>query len=211
MEYSAVEAQRSIARRAIIGVKVFLAVEVAAGLASFAMAASDAPGGAASDLALLDAGIALLDFLVFVVSGILVLRWIHRTNRIAHGFGEDAVAMSPGWNVGWFFVPIASLWKPFEGVRESYQASVNPEAPYHVEVPQAMRLWWGFWIAWNILTNLAFRFQMLAGADGGGRAASNFLYGIAGFVGIPLCLALIATIREVTGVQCASASAATFA
>ncbi|RYY09693.1 MAG: DUF4328 domain-containing protein, partial [Alphaproteobacteria bacterium] len=51
--------------------------------------------------------------------------WIYRVNANAHSFA-DGLTITPGWNVGWFFVPIANLWKPFEGIKEVWQAGVDP-------------------------------------------------------------------------------------
>ena len=90
-----------------------------------------------SDL-ILFAGVGALFYLIaFVVAGFLSLRWIYRANLNAHCLNGD-MSMSPGLNVGWFFVPIATWWKPYEGVREVWQVSADPQSPNSVERPSLL-------------------------------------------------------------------------
>jgi hypothetical protein len=108
---------------------------------------------------------ALLYFLAFAVAGFLSLRWIYRANSNAHRLNTD-VAMSPGWNVGWFFVPIATFWKPFEGVREVWRVSANPDDPNAAEQPNFLFKWWAFWVLTNVTATASFRLQMRASTVG---------------------------------------------
>ncbi|NJR78213.1 DUF4328 domain-containing protein [Sphingomonas corticis] len=61
---------------------------------------------------------ALVYMLASIICGILVFRWIYVAGRNAHAFSA-AMTMPPDWNVGWFFVAVGNLWKPFQGVREA--------------------------------------------------------------------------------------------
>lgn len=76
---------------------------------------------------------------------LIFFRWVYIVNRNAQQW-NSALTISPGWNVGWFFVPIAALWKPFEGIRETRGATIDPEAPAWVPVPIWLNLWWGLWV-----------------------------------------------------------------
>lgn len=96
-----------------------------------------------------DFGLILLTILYHIV----FFRWIYVVNRNAQQW-SDSMTISPGWNVGWFFVPVASLWKPFEGIRETRAASIAPEAPDTVAVPTWLNLWWGLWIVAAIYGNI---------------------------------------------------------
>lgn len=99
--------------------------------------------------------------LVNLVTIVLVGRWIYRANKNAHAM-SDAMVMTPGWNVGFFFIPIANLWKPFEGIRQTWRASVSPYDPENAEIPGWLNLWWGAWIISAILNNLTFRMSLRA-------------------------------------------------
>ena len=129
----------------------------------------------------------------FVVAGVLVLRWIFVTNRNAHGW-SDHLSITPGWNVGWFFIPVASLFKPFTGVRETWQASVDPAAPAAVPVPGVMRLWWGLWLVFCLLGNVSFRLAQHADTPDL-LIASGWI----DVVGVPIDAALVVALVRVIG------------
>ncbi|HEX8401600.1 MAG TPA: DUF4328 domain-containing protein [Allosphingosinicella sp.] len=155
-------------------------------------------------------GLVALAFVVaFLVSGFLVLKWIHRTNKNAHAL-SGYMDVSPGWNVGWFFVPFANLFKPFQGVREIWQVSHDPDDPGAVPVPPLLRWWWALWLLTTFIDNFSFRLSMkeetvsdavvVAGLD---IASSLF--------GIPLGLLLIAIVKRLTPAQVDAIRTSTFA
>lgn len=96
-----------------------------------------------------------------LITVVLVARWIYRANKNAHVLSSE-MEMTPGWNIGWFFIPIAAWWKPFQGIAQSWRASVSPVDPHSVDLPGWMRLWWGCWLITMILNNLAFRLSLNA-------------------------------------------------
>lgn len=105
--------------------------------------------------------VAIPVLLINLIAIVLIARWIYRVNKNAHTL-SSGMEMSPGANVGWFFVPIATWWKPFQGVSQSWRASVSPSDPDNVDIPGWMRLWWGCWIITTILNNIAFRLSLNA-------------------------------------------------
>ncbi len=80
----------------------------------------------------------ILNLLVFIVGSVTVLRWICRVNGNAHHW-SDAMTIGPKWNVGWFFVPVANLWMPFAGIRQTRGATIDSVHPDSVPVPGWMR------------------------------------------------------------------------
>ncbi|MCY1171993.1 hypothetical protein D9M73_121190 [compost metagenome] len=141
----------------------------------------------------------LLYMLAFLVSAICVGRWIYRANANAHTL-SDAMMISPGWSVGWYFIPIASLFKPFQAMRETWQVSVCPSDPYSAPVPAVMRIWWGLWVASNILSNVSSRisFNTMSFREAWVVAWLE----IATFVvDVPLVIALIIVMRRLTANQ----------
>ncbi len=48
-----------------------------------------------------------------IAAGVLFLIWVYRANRNAHCLGAEGMEYSPGWSVGWFFVPVACLVMPY--------------------------------------------------------------------------------------------------
>lgn len=109
-------------------------------------------------------GIVALGLMVVnLTTMVLCALWIYRSNKNAHTLSYG-ISVSPGWAIGWFAVPIASLWRPFTGIRETWQVSADPGDPESVPVPGIMRLWWGTWLIGLLLGNISFRLSMTGGA-----------------------------------------------
>ena len=130
-------------RAAIIALLVWLMADigftVGQGLTIAAIQGYATGTGPAPELADTITGIASIATLVAtLVCVVLVARWIMRVNANAHAV-SDSMTITPGWNVGWFFVPIANLWKPFQGLRETWQASAAPDNVASAPVPAVMR------------------------------------------------------------------------
>jgi hypothetical protein len=92
--------------------------------------------------------LAALEALSFLITAFIFLRWTYLSNRNARVLGAADMKFTPGWAVGWYFVPIAWLWKPYQALKEIFKAS-HPdyaedwwEAPH----PRILPLWWTLWI-----------------------------------------------------------------
>ena len=164
---------------------------------------SPPPELAAIDWPLIVIGVAT--FAVFVISGFLILKWIYRVNSNAHVYSGE-MKVSPGWNVGFFFIPIANLWKPFQGLRETWEVSTM----HTREVPGWMRWWWACWLAGNFIDNASFRIS-LQSETVEGITYSSCLDILSAIVEIPLALLLIRLIRTLTAAQEAMHHGETFA
>ena len=79
--------------------------------------------------------------LIFL-STVVAMMWIYRANYNVRILGADGLANSPGWDVGWSFVPIANLWKPYQVLKEIWKASCKPEAWTGQNAPWMMLFWW---------------------------------------------------------------------
>jgi len=102
--------------------------------------------------------------LVFVINSIVCiisfLRWTYKSSRISHLSGAKDLKFSPGWSVGWFFIPIATLWKPFQAFKQIYQVSIQVDDWKNVSIPSEARWWWGLFILTGIVNNLILRFYL---------------------------------------------------
>jgi len=50
--------------------------------------------------------------IAYLASGVAFLVWFYRAHANLSGLGAEYLTYSPGWAVGWFFVPIFSLFRP---------------------------------------------------------------------------------------------------
>src|SRR3954463_16165575 len=92
----------------------------------------------------------MVTLLATIACWIVVGRWIYRARANAHALSHD-MTISPGWAVGWYFVPIANLFKPYQAMREIWYASSfgGEDGPVGL-----LPLWWALWLAGSVLGRL---------------------------------------------------------
>ncbi len=91
--------------------------------------------------------IGMVQFALFLLTAIIFLMWIYRANVNARALGARDMTFKPGWSVGWFFVPILSLYKPFYAVQEIWKASIpGSQAWQSRRAGGVVGAWWTFWI-----------------------------------------------------------------
>ncbi|AXT40440.1 DUF4328 domain-containing protein [Alteromonas sp. BL110] len=139
---------------------------------------------------------------VFIVSGILILKWIYRANQNARQFGAKDMAFSPGWSIGFYFIPIVSLWKPYQAMKEIWQASQNPSNWSEEKVSSILGIWWFFWIANSIAGQAAFRMSRRA-EEISEIMNVNLVSQASEVISIPLALVTWLLIKNVSNVQLA--------
>ena len=144
---------------------------------------------------------AILLIVVTILSGITFLRWIYRANLNARGFiGARGMKFTPGWSVGWYFIPFLNLVRPYEAVREIWQVSKNPEDWENQESPGSLKLWWGLWIASGILSQISFRISFQA-TDPTAIQAGHWISILTDLLHIPLSIVAVKIVSEIFQMQ----------
>jgi heme/copper-type cytochrome/quinol oxidase subunit 2 len=94
-------------------------------------------------IALRTGAISALAMVLSVVVTVLFCLFMPRANRNARAFGSS-MTISPGWAAGWFFVPVANFWMPYQAMKEIWQGSdPDPNArPGFFEAPGLIKWWW---------------------------------------------------------------------
>lgn len=118
-----------------------------------------------------DLAIGSVEFLAYVATIVVVLRWLYLANANARALGADDLLGSPGWAVGWFLIPILNLVMPFMTVRDMWKASANPKDWQAGSAPAAIGLWWACWLAANFAGGIGLVMVVEAGKDAGPVAA----------------------------------------
>ena len=95
-------------------------------------------------------------------AGVAILMWIYRANWNARQLGAKGMRFTPGWAVGWFFVPFLNLWKPYEAMKEIWKASANPANWQAESVPLLLHAWWFLWAGSAVYSQIAFRLYLKA-------------------------------------------------
>ena len=136
---------------------------------------------------------------LYVVTVVVVARWIYRASANAHALVRG-LQISPPWSVGWFFIPFANFVMPYRSFSETWRVSRDPTTWQVLSTPRRMSQWWGFWIAGNILSNASGRLSMQTGNVDLlilGSAASIVASGL----GIAAALILRSLILEISRAQ----------
>lgn len=63
---------------------------------------------------------------LWIVNIVLFCAWLYRATRNARALGARGFESSPGWVVGYFFIPFANLVMGYRGVRELWLSSHAP-------------------------------------------------------------------------------------
>ena len=101
---------------------------------------------------------------LFVLSSFFIIgRWLFVSSKINHLSEVKDLSFSPGWAVGWYFIPFANLVMPYRSLKETFKASFNTDDWKNIEVPHDFPAWWTTWIIGNILTNASLRLSLNMG------------------------------------------------
>lgn len=87
----------------------------------------------------------------FLLSAVLGGIWIYRAARNAQEIQPLDARITPGWAVGWFFIPFAGFWMPFQSMRQTFNTSDNPTGAIDRPIPGWIGIWWGAWVVANLL------------------------------------------------------------
>ncbi|MEJ5975496.1 DUF4328 domain-containing protein [Novosphingobium sp. PS1R-30] len=102
--------------------------------------------------------ISLAYVIAFIAAMVFVALWIYRAHANLRAAEIDGLAFTPGWAVGWFFIPFANFVQPFKAMRELWAASRGEPDSYGSETDPRLKAWWGAWIVGNLLSYVATRY-----------------------------------------------------
>ena len=144
--------------------------------------------------------VGIAQLIISIVSGILILKWIYRANYNVRQLGATGMKFTPGWSIGWYFVPIINLWKPYQAMKEIWKTSSDPLNWKTQSVSSILSWWWLFWITCGIAANISFRMTMRA-EEIDEFIAANIITQVSDVIGISLNLITIAIISRVYKMQ----------
>lgn len=148
------------------------------------------------DLAITLVGIAQL--VVFWVCAFLIARCTFRAMRNLYTINSKHAEMSPGWTVGWYFIPIASLFKPAEGMSQIVRGTKHAVGNSKV-TRTGIPLWWTFWLLTNVTQTVASQIMRFSGGsiDSTTQITALSFDGASSLFGILSAWALMRVLRPV--------------
>jgi len=143
-----------------------------------------------------------LYLLAMIVTGVFFLRWTYLANRNARALGATGLEFTPGWAVGWYFVPVAWLWKPYQALKETFKAS-HPDFRDNwgqAPSPGMLPVWWTLWIISNYVGQAVFRVTLQAETVDA-FLASSWITWVSDALDLPLGVAVIVLVAELQSRQ----------
>lgn len=114
--------------------------------------------------ALLTGGVAIISLVVFLVNAVLIMQWMYRAYLNLEFINTPGLTTKASWAILFWFVPIANLFKPYQVMKEIWQAS-DPQSDGQgfsasLKPPRIFGLWWAFWIVNGVIGQITFRLEM---------------------------------------------------
>lgn len=109
--------------------------------------------------------IGVMQLCAFVLTAIVWLVWLHRAYANLRLVGSRKSQFTPGWAVGYWFVPVFNLFRAYQIVLDLWLRSDNANAADSVAAlprPQLLPAWWALYL----LSEFAARFAASLSTDG---------------------------------------------
>src|SRR2546428_13386 len=146
--------------------------------------------------------VTLFYFSGWFLSVVAFLSWLYRAFKNLSALGARKLRFTPGWAVGWFFVPLMDLIRPYEAVNELWHAS-DPAIPSYEPAsraaPAPVRWWWSLFILWVLTARLANQLNQPTGSGVFEGQAAHLLMIVSYVLEIPaaiLAIRLIGAINQ---------------
>ena len=145
-------------------------------------------------------GIGIASLIAFVASAVLILKWIYRANYNARQLGAQNMTYTPAWSIGYYFIPIFNLWKPYQAMKEIWMASKNPLDWRFTKISPILPIWWALWIISNLLNQSIFRLS--ASAEELPELMNlNIMSQVSNVLDIPLAIVTLAIVNGIYRMQ----------
>lgn len=168
-----------------------LVADVGAGLVAVLWLTGAGSTGAFEIVELLEILFGLMMTVVFIGSVIAFLRWMHLAARQAIALSID-IGATPGWAVGWWFVPFANLVKPYRIARAMLSGLGGEELVRKAN----LSVWWAMWIVSNVASNMEVRTNLSEGLEVPVPAGFVLASSITGAIAAYLAIGVVRTLQE---------------
>lgn len=110
--------------------------------------------------------IGLAQVVVFLITSILFLRWWYRAYRNLNILTDHKTRWSPGWAVGYWFVPFLCLIRPYQIAKDLWVGSTPSESSLYTAHQNLspsttiVSMWWFVWIGFGLFNQIMLRDSM---------------------------------------------------
>ncbi|OHD04428.1 MAG: hypothetical protein A2885_01175 [Sphingopyxis sp. RIFCSPHIGHO2_01_FULL_65_24] len=90
-------------------------------------------------------GVSVSDGLLAFTTFVVFCMWTYRAAANVKAARVPGFGFTPAWSVGWHFVPIANLFKPFQAMRQIWAFSHGGDRDGIRDGQSLLIAWWGLW------------------------------------------------------------------
>lgn len=120
---------------------------------------------------------------IFILCVVAYLWFVYRAMKNLHLSNARGLATSPGWAVGWSFIPIANLGMVYAVMQQIWVVSHDPVRGLR-PAPMSLGWWWGLWLVGGVITRISEMSSPQVAGEDPTTYFADFLPGMAiGFVG----------------------------
>ena len=148
--------------------------------------------------------IAMIYLTVYVISGITFIRWFRRAYYNLH-LKAASLSFTEGWAAGCWFVPIISLYRPNQIMKELYQETQRLLTKKNENYAQNLTThsigwWWALWLICSFLGQFVFRYSLKAETIDE-LITSTVASLIASIISIPLAIITVKVIKDYSEIE----------
>lgn len=144
--------------------------------------------------------IGVFQFGIAITTIILFAMWIYRASFNSRALGAQNMKFTPGWSVGYYFIPILWFWKPYQAMKEIWRASKAPKSWGSVARGTVLPWWWFFFLISAMLDNASFRTALRA-KEIGELLTTTGITIAANVVSIPATIIALVLVRQIYEMQ----------
>ena len=100
---------------------------------------------------IINALVSLLQTGFFIATAVFFLKWIYRINKNLGVLSSTRMEFTPGWSVGWYFIPLANLFKPYQAMKEIW---VTAHREWTAK-SSILGWWWFLWLISTYVSSIA--------------------------------------------------------
>ncbi len=153
--------------------------------------------------------IGLLQVLLVVGTAIPFLIWFYRVHKNLPILGQTGLLFTPGWAVGFFFVPLFNLVRPFQAMRAAWHGSdpsrIGLDVTSHktdfgsrLGTPSLVGWWWALFLISNFVANIAGRLFLTPNQAAPELQTGSILMVVSDMLEIPSALVAIRLVSHLT-------------
>jgi|SRR5215469_16089753 len=144
----------------------------------------------------IQAVVGLLQSGLGVVTAITFLKWVYRAYKNIQGFGAEGLRFSPGWAVGYYFIPILSLIRPMQVMSEIWRASYDPRNWLRSRGSWLIATWWALFLVYSVVTQVSLQLGLQASTNDQWTLAAVFAI-LGDFFSVPLSIVVLRLVTEI--------------